>query len=1143
MATDIQKPRGQLKRTSPTAGGANPRMMPALGIVKDNVDPTRGGRIFVYIVDNSGLDPDNRDNWRPVKFLSPFFGSTRPDAPTDGHGSYKGNPSSYGMWMSPPDIGTSVVCLFIDGDMNYGFYVGCVPEPETMQMVPAIGATDNIVPNEGEANSYGGAPKLPVANINTNNKATADSTDYLKAPKPVHSYSAAIMFQQGILRDPIRGPISSSSQRETPSRVGWGVSTPGRPIYDGGFDDAAIAQNLTPEKASQLRVVSRRGGHTIVMDDGDIIGRDNLVRIRTSLGHQILMSDDGQTLMLLHSNGQSYIELGKEGTVDIYSTNSINLRTQGDLNLHADNNVNIHAAKDLNIHGENIHIDCEKDFKHNVGADHTVFNTGKYTHKVNGVYAVASGGEASLLSSDIAYINGSKVNLNSGQPGTKPAEVDPIDKVLHTDTLFDKEKGFLAAPAKLSSITSRAPAHAPWSNAGQGVDVKTDVTADGQLPPAPSDSVQQTNNAADSATTEAVSSGAIASAPQIPSAGGAINAKTTQALAATAAADAKSGAFSAATKAGTAIVQTATGVKVAAGASIPLTAQQMEKAGVIKPGSAALVTNLAATTGNAKQAFSSTMFTSGNLASWASNSTSQATALATNLQQAQTGLQNAGAIKGNETATQVAGLTYSAAQNGLTATLSTVKLYAGGSTTQSTTIGSSVTTSGTNALPGTLGIALPSAIADVATKTVTSSIGAASNALKDIGKGNAAAAIAAGAKGALAGITGALTSLQDKAAQAVAKAQSASAGAFTAIKNSMKKMKAGVPQNLTQLAKESAEKTVAAGAAAATNAVNQAANQVVSSATNLIAGTAAASSTVNDIASSAKNAASSIASGLSALPGGASAASAVNNLTTGTVPNLPGTADLKNAMNKTSSSLMNNLSNLGSAIGSAAGGALASAATGLLDKLKTNPLASVLVKGLPAGAAAQLQNAINSVTSPGSGVKAPAVATGTTDRSSISGATTGQLGDPKIPAPDFSAKPPATDDYNAYLDKEKEYNRLEAEYVALRDKYEKAVKVWMKDAQAFMDKAAKLKIAAGLDPAKESPADHPVHAQLAGEKAALLARKDELDSLKKERDAAAAKSLEYFQTVYRPVMKAQLKQTENQALALGAASILGRYLR
>jgi uncharacterized protein (DUF2345 family) len=62
------------------------------------------------------------------------------------------------------------------------------------------------------------------------------------------------------------------------------------------------------------------------------------------------MSDDGQCLHIIHANGQSWVELGKEGTIDMYATNSVNIRTQGDLNLHADNNININAKNDLNIY-------------------------------------------------------------------------------------------------------------------------------------------------------------------------------------------------------------------------------------------------------------------------------------------------------------------------------------------------------------------------------------------------------------------------------------------------------------------------------------------------------------------------------------------------------------------------------------------------------------------------------------------------------------------------------------------------------------------------------------------------------------------------------------------------------------------------
>lgn len=73
MPEDIQLPKGPTRRSKPGGTGANPLLVPILGIVKDNVDPTRAGRIFVYLANNSGLDPNDRTSWRPVKLLSPFL--------------------------------------------------------------------------------------------------------------------------------------------------------------------------------------------------------------------------------------------------------------------------------------------------------------------------------------------------------------------------------------------------------------------------------------------------------------------------------------------------------------------------------------------------------------------------------------------------------------------------------------------------------------------------------------------------------------------------------------------------------------------------------------------------------------------------------------------------------------------------------------------------------------------------------------------------------------------------------------------------------------------------------------------------------------------------------------------------------------
>ena len=474
MASNDFRVKGQAKDTKPEAGGGVIRSVPVLGVVKNNIDATRAGRIDVYIADFGAPDPNQSSSWITVSYMSPFFGSTLPQggSKSDDYGTFTQNPTSYGMWFSPPDIGSTVVCIFINGDLNYGYYIGGVLAPELLQMIPAIGASDNIVANDAEAAGLGGATILPVVNLNSNNKTLNDVSNFLTAPKPVHSYSSAILFQQGLIRDSTRGPISSSAVRESPSRVGWGVSTPGRPIYQGGFTDANILSQGIKSSNDSLQVVSRRGGHSIVMDDGDAAGKDQLIRLRTALGHQILMSDDGQTLFIIHSNGQSYIELGKEGTIDMYATNSVNIRTQGDLNLHADNNININAKKDLNIAANNIKINAETDISYRAGGNFSGYTLGKYTIKNNGAMSMYAGGEGSYASAGTMYVNGSIINLNTGSTSVTPAEVTKIPLVAHTDTLFDKIKGWLAAPAYLLSIVSRAPAHAPWASANQGVNVK-----------------------------------------------------------------------------------------------------------------------------------------------------------------------------------------------------------------------------------------------------------------------------------------------------------------------------------------------------------------------------------------------------------------------------------------------------------------------------------------------------------------------------------------------------------------------------------------------------------------------------------------------------------------------------------------------
>ena len=1020
MPIDTFAAKGSTSASKPDAGKANLRTVPVFGIVKDNIDPIKAGRIQVYIDDLGGSDPDSSDSWMTVNYLPPFYGYTDASGGDTNYGDFIANPASYGMWFSPPDIGTKVICIFVNGDPNYGFYLGGVPKPEALRMIPAIGANfdkEKVIFNQGEAESYGGATRLPVTNMNTNNDSEVNDPSFLLSPKPVHSYTASIMNQQGIIRDSIRGPIGTSSQRESPSRVGWGVSTPGRPIYEGGFSDETIvsaAQNSS--QSSSTQVISRRGGHSIVMDDGDIIGNDQLVRIRTALGHQILLSDNGQTLSILHSNGQSYIELGKEGTIDMFSTNSVNIRTQGDLNLHADNNININAAKEFNVFAESINVESTKDFNQKVGTNSAIYTMGKHTHKVDGAMSMASGADASYASSTTTFINGSKINLNTGETATTPETVKSLKQILQTDTLYDSQKGFLAAPGKLSTIASRAPAHYPWSNAGQGVDVKTNLDAASQLPAAPAPAVAnaaQNAGAVDPAT--AVTSAGVATVPAIGAVSSAIDKTATSALVSAASQTAASGPAAAAVAAGSGIIQNAEGKLTAVVGATALTPQQIEAAGYIKPMASATINGLVEQGANLTQAMSSNMFTGKDgvkdLSGLVNNVQAQATATVGILQNAQTALTNAGAMTGKEAAGGVGGMVLAGATQGVGATLDTVK-----------NVGSS------------------------AIASVTGAAGAASDAVnKAMSAGNFASGFAQTGMGALSGISGAIGKSLSGVLDA---AKGVAASAFNSIKGAIKPFEAGKPQDLGAIAgaQKAAQSIADAGKTAlggALGGITSAAGGLTSgvsalsnlSPASLSAGVAGAAGAITGAVGAAQNAVvgsitgavggltsgvsavSAAASGVTNLAGGQNAVASITNLASGATNNIPGTDAAKALINNASTAVNNGISTAtaalsalpsGSALAAQAGGALQSlqnTAGNLAQDLagKGQSLAGLAQSGLPAGAAAQLQSAIASISSIGDQqISLPSIGLNTTDRSGIAAQLTSVLGNPKIPSPNFS---------------------------------------------------------------------------------------------------------------------------------------------
>jgi hypothetical protein len=1060
MATDHIKKNGQSNLYKSDAGGATLIREPVIGIVKNNIDPTRSGKIDIYVDKGGGADANDSNNWiKGVRYLSPFYGITGAGPnPLNGQektgdGKFVGNPQSYGFWASAPDIGTEVVCIFIGGLANQAYYIGCVPKPGLLQMTPAMGASDNVVPNESEGASYGGADRLPTSEVNYSNPSVKNSPQVYNEAKPIHSYQASILSAQGLIRDNVRGVISSSAQRETPSRV-FGISTPGGPIFEGGYTSATIADAAKTADAAKLKQIGRTGGHTFVMDDGTLTGQDQLIRLRSSAGHQITMSDSGQTLFIIHSNGQSWIEMGREGTIDIYSTNSFNVRTQGDINFHADRNINLNAAKNLNLFGENINIESSKDYTQRVGVNYSNYTMGKYTVKVDGAMSQQSSGQASYSSSAETFINGSKVNLNSGTAGLTPALVSPIQKTNHIDTTNSGTVGWMSpSPEPLVSITNRAPAHQPWIGSDKGVDVK--------ISSSPVSEAQQTTPAAaavnastPAAPSSPVTPAAIAAAPAVTApTTGPITPATAQAMVAQVATTAQS--------AGDA-VNKANGVLASASG---VTAAMAEAAGAIKPGAATQATELLAKGMDTAKSLAGAVTGAVGATSPTAlikDVTTQANVVAVNIDKAAASLTSAGVLTGYESAAQAAGLVMGAVTKGAGAVVDLVKTgvtkveglvndiaggkFAAGLADSLSFKGLKTSLSGlADGIKGKIS-ALGDSIGDIASNLKSGLQNAFAAVEKSFGTLKAGVANVLGPKTAGPAPTQQPSDVAKAGdAYAVAEAEISSAeDAYFAAKRDYRNE--STPANNEALQKAEAALSaarqkkaqastaflkssvggasataslpgsitgIAGGIAGAANniagGIAGAANNIAGIAGGVAGGVASAAGAITDAATSAvagvKN---TLNTGLNSLPGGpAVLQSVVNNSPVGTVISQGSTAlgAVDSALSSVGGLAANKDKLAGDLVGKTKG--LVTDAMSKIGDLGGDPLSKI--KSGAAGIMGQLEASFAGVSTGAGAIKAAEAAVGTFDNSALIAKTGQLLGNPKIPMPSFgsgSALPP-----------------------------------------------------------------------------------------------------------------------------------------
>jgi hypothetical protein len=338
--------------------------------------------------------------------------------------------------------------IFVEGNVNKGYWIGCVQAENQNFMIPDGRAATTYTDTSTNPIQIG--KKLPVGEYNKelllNVKNLSDSTKNLK---PINQQFVNILNNQGLLEDEIRGLTTSSARREAPSMV-FGVSTPG-PVDKRGS-----------ARGKGGRYYSRLGGSSIVMDDGDdkflrktsaatgpseyvsrslfelegdeTIPHNELVRIRTRTGHQILLHNSEDLIYIGNARGTTWIEMTANGKLDIFAQDSVSIHTQTDFNFKADRDVNIEAGRNVNIKSRsNFNIESMANYNLKVGANQNIV--------VGSVTNLHSGANINLDS-------GTQINMMNGLATAQSAQS------ISTHNNPGESYG---------NIMKRVPQHEPWS--------------------------------------------------------------------------------------------------------------------------------------------------------------------------------------------------------------------------------------------------------------------------------------------------------------------------------------------------------------------------------------------------------------------------------------------------------------------------------------------------------------------------------------------------------------------------------------------------------------------------------------------------------------------------------------------------------
>ena len=462
--------------------------------IVSHLDPSFMGGLEVTLLRGDGNDLNDSTQTYVVKYASPFYGVTGYDymgnntqAKNGTQAGWDDTQKSYGFSFVPPDVGATVLVMFVEGNPSEGYWIACVQDRFANHMIPGIAAAENIdiSKEDKEKYDYKTGNFLPVAEFNRLNNDNSTGNDLDKIKKPVHPIADRFL-EQGLLEDDIRGISTSTMRRNVPNMV-FGISTPGPTDRREGAKRVSVGKKQN--KSTNTVPISRMGGTQIVMDDGDDryqrkkpaseggseyadllagekgtpnIPYSEFFRVRTRTGHQILMHNSEDLIYIGNARGTAWVELTSNGKIDIYAKDSISIHTENDLNIRAERDINLEAGRNVNIKAlGKFHTESGANTELIVGADGFITTTNNLNVRTSGSNNFTAGAATNIKSGGNHTESAAQIHMNGPAAGEAPA-ANRLST--HENPLTSVEAGWKGRyqQGTMQSIMKRVPMHEPW---------------------------------------------------------------------------------------------------------------------------------------------------------------------------------------------------------------------------------------------------------------------------------------------------------------------------------------------------------------------------------------------------------------------------------------------------------------------------------------------------------------------------------------------------------------------------------------------------------------------------------------------------------------------------------------------------------